>query len=75
MPIEPTERIGLKTVLLWIIGQTILIIILAIFLFVLYMDNRDMRRKIQECNDTQIEALKEVVTDFKSYLAQQEKKK
>ena len=41
----------------------------------MYMDNRDMRAKIQECNETQIQALKDVVTDFKVYLDQHEKKK
>jgi len=75
MPIEPTERIGLKTVLFWNICQTVLIIILAIFCVVMYTDNQDMKRKIQECNDAQIQALKDVVTNFKSYLDQQEKKK
>jgi hypothetical protein len=41
----------------------------------MYTDNQDMKRKIQECNDAQIQALKDVVTNFKSYLDQQEKKK
>ena len=71
---EPTQ-ISMRTVLFWNVGQTILIIILAIFLVVMYMDNRDMRAKIQECNETQIQALKDVVTDFKVYLDQHEKKK
>jgi hypothetical protein len=74
MPMEPTQ-ISMRTVLFWNVGQTILIIILAIFLVVMYMDNRDMRAKIQECNETQIQALKDVVTDFKVYLDQHEKKK
>jgi preprotein translocase subunit SecY len=75
MPMEPTERISLKTIVFWLIAQTVLIIILAIFLVVMYLDNREMRIKIEQCNNAQIQALKDVVTDFKVYLDQHEKKK
>jgi cytochrome c-type biogenesis protein CcmH/NrfF len=62
------ERVSLKTVLLWVVGQTILISILTIFLFMSYMDNREMRKRIDACNDTQIQTLENVVRDFKAFL-------
>jgi hypothetical protein len=37
------------------------------------MDNRDMRKKIDACNDTQIETLQSVVKDFKAFLEKKEK--
>ena len=72
MPMEP-DRISIRAVLFWIVGQTILISILTIFLFMSYMDNRDMRKKIDACNDTQIETLQSVVKDFKAFLEKKEK--
>ena len=66
-PMDP-ERVSLKTVLLWVVGQTILISILTIFLFMSYMDNREMRKRIDACNDTQIQTLENVVRDFKAFL-------
>jgi hypothetical protein len=72
MPMDP-DRISIRAVLFWIVGQTILISILTIFLFMSYMDNRDMRKKIDACNDTQIETLQSVVKDFKAFLEKKEK--
>lgn len=65
---DPTDRVSLKTVLMWVVGQTILISILTIFLFMSYMDNREMRKRIDACNDTQINTLQDVVKDFKAFL-------
>lgn len=72
MPMDP-DRISIRAVLLWIVGQTILISILTIFLFMSYMDNRDMRKKIDACNDTQIETLQSIVKDFKQFLETKQK--
>ena len=33
-----------------------------------YMDNREMRKRIDACNDTQIQTLENVVRDFKAFL-------
>jgi hypothetical protein len=65
---DPAERISLRAVLMWVVGQTILISILTIFLFMSYMDNREMRKRIDACNDTQINTLQDVVKDFKAFL-------
>jgi hypothetical protein len=72
-PIDPVERVSLRAVFWWVIGQTILISILSIFLFVSYMDNREMRKRIEACNDAQISTLQNIVKDFKSFLEKKEK--
>ena len=63
-----SERVSLKTVLWWVMGHTMLIGILTFFLVMLYMDNREMRKRIDACNDTQIQALQNVVKNFTAFL-------
>lgn len=63
-----SERVSLKTVLWWVVSQTILIGILTFFLVMLYMDNREMRKRIEACNETQIQALQNVVKNFTAFL-------
>jgi len=37
------------------------------------MDNREMRKRIEACNDAQISTLQNIVKDFKTFLEKKEK--